>query len=410
MNHIRKILQYLLVILVILQCYSLLVMITPNRYFYIAILVIFAVLLMTERSIIMKKNMYVVIGYVAISLSILLLDSRYRNFEYICSCMAVFFLAFIYLSLKDNLLSVLECYRNIMLIIVSLSLFFFVFASLLDVIKPTGYYPYSVVGWGSNNYYDYFHLYCEGQSVRALGYVGVRNIALFLEGPMLSYTLSIALYYELFLRREGFSRLALVIMSLTMLSSFSTTGLLVLAILLYCKFNEKIKRSRYIRFLLIPITFALVIFVMFYIIQDKLNSNVYSSATRMEDIIATLKCFIHNPISGIGYQNLRGINQYRTIYRTRMGLSSGLGGVLAFGGMLWGMTFIIPYIIAVKGFVVSSEKRRQLGFVFLTGALLVVTVVQTRCLCTIVNTICWLIVMGNFDDNLISKTSVRRCI
>ena len=46
-----------------------------------------------------------------------------------------------------------------------LSLIFFVFGSLMGIIKPTGYYPYTEIGWGKNNYSDFYHLYCEGQTV-----------------------------------------------------------------------------------------------------------------------------------------------------------------------------------------------------------------------------------------------------
>ena len=128
------------------------------------------------------------------------------------------------------------------------------FGSILKIIQPTGFYPYTEIEWGRNDYFDYYHVYCEGQTVYALGYSGIRNIALFVEGPMLTYTLSFALYYELFFREQGARKLYLIVMVATIITSFSTTGLLIVIALLYLRFYRVLKNNKFFKYLLQPIS------------------------------------------------------------------------------------------------------------------------------------------------------------
>ena len=102
-----------------------------------------------------------------------------------------------------------------------------------------------------------------------------------------------------------------------------------------------------------------------------------------------------DPINGIGYNNLKGINPFRLYKRTDAGLSTGLGGILAYGGLLWGLWYIVPVVIAVKKYISQPKYRNVLGFVFLYMALLVVTVVQSRILCTVCMTMSWIITMDS---------------
>lgn len=139
----------------------------------------------------------IIAGIYVLVLSTLFISGYFRNLEFIFSVILPFPLFIIYLQ-GDNALEIGEIYTNIVFVIALLSLFFFLLGSVYGIIRYTGYYPYSIVGWGRNNYYDYYHLYCQGQEASAFGYAGVRNIGLFVEGPMLTYVVSIALYYELF--------------------------------------------------------------------------------------------------------------------------------------------------------------------------------------------------------------------
>ena len=100
----------------------------------------------------------------------LFISGYYRNFEFLLSVYLPFPLFLLFIMNTNSLEWFMEAFTNIIFIICILSLIFFVFGSLMGIIKPTGYYPYTEIGWGKNNYSDFYHLYCEGQTVVALYY------------------------------------------------------------------------------------------------------------------------------------------------------------------------------------------------------------------------------------------------
>ena len=97
MKYVKKILIYLLAILVILQCYSLLSMIVPNRYFYISINLLLIFLIFCELKI--KRNLRIemlIIGYLSL-VTLLFTSCFYRNFEFVLSIYLPFPLFLIFL-------------------------------------------------------------------------------------------------------------------------------------------------------------------------------------------------------------------------------------------------------------------------------------------------------------------------
>lgn len=383
---------YTLALLIILNCYSLVCMIYPNQIFYILTNINFVLLFLLRGKIKLRKNISVLIA-AYIFCMLLLIIRGFFSYEFILSCVLPFVLAALYFDRTDVVLEFWEKYTNIIAVICLLSLVFFVFASNLHLISPTAIYSPDEVGWGTNVYKDYFHLYCEGQEVYALGYSGVRNIALFVEGPMLTFVGCLALYYELFLRVKGIRKIVAASLIIAIASSLSTTGLLLIAIMLYLRFYDKIKKNKLIKFAILPIVVVVLVYLSVYVVQDKFANNVYSASVRVDDILSTLKCFVSDPINGIGYNNLRGIDPFRLYRRADAGLSTGLGGILAYGGLLWGVWYVIPVILAVKKYISHPKYRNFLGFIFLYIALLIVTVVQSRILCTVCMTMSWIITM-----------------
>ena len=381
---------YTLALLIILNCYSLMCMVYPNQIFYILTAGNFTLLFMLRGRIKLRKSISALVGIYSFCM-LLLIIRGFLSYEFIFSCVLPFVFAAFYFDRTDVVLDFWEKYTNIVAIICLLSLVFFVFASNLHLISPTAIYSSDEVGWGSNVYKDYFHLYCEGQEVYALGYSGVRNTSLFVEGPMLTFVGCLALYYELFLRVKGIRKIVAVSIILAIASSLSTTGLLLIAVMLYLRFYDRIKKNKFLKFICLPAVIIVLVYLSMYVIQDKFASNVYSASVRTDDILASLKCFVSDPINGIGYNNLEGIDPFRLYRRTNAGLSTGLGGILAYGGLLWGLWYIIPVILAVKKYISHPKYRNVLGFIFLYIALLTVTVVQSRILCTLCMTMSWII-------------------
>lgn len=103
--------------------------------------------------------------------------------------------------------------------------------------------------------------------------------------------------------------------------------------------------------------------------------------------------FFSNFFNGVGYQNMDAIESYRLFKRPNAGLSTGVGAILAYGGLLWGGWYIVPFIVAIANYIRKPETRKKMAFVIMAFMLLFVTVVQSRILCTIINAICWYFIL-----------------
>lgn len=123
MKYLRKIGIYLLIILIIIQCYSLLSMIISNKYFYIVIDLLMLLLILSKKKIKMKKSYLIIAGIYVLVLSTLFISGYFRNLEFIFSVILPFPLFIIYLQ-GDNALEIGEIYTNIVFVIALLSLFF----------------------------------------------------------------------------------------------------------------------------------------------------------------------------------------------------------------------------------------------------------------------------------------------
>ena len=107
MKYLKNFLIYLLTIVVILQCYSLLSMIIPNKYFCIIINILLIGLIVCELKI--KRNIRIeilLVCYLALT-ALLFISGYYRNFEFLLSVYLPFplfldFLHLLFLSKPHN--------------------------------------------------------------------------------------------------------------------------------------------------------------------------------------------------------------------------------------------------------------------------------------------------------------------
>ena len=392
---IRKVLFYALLLAIILQCHSLMDHVYKNSYFLIAILGIWILLLgFSKRLIFRKWNLGFSFIYL-IFLSVLVIIGDFKHIEFLFSVMFCFALFMIYLSDADRVDYTLKAFSNIIVVISIISLFFFIFASILKIIPYTNVYSGEAINWGSNHY-DYFHLYNESQWIDVFSYSGVRNIGPFVEAPMFNYVLCLALYYELFLNRANFRKVHTAILIVTLITTFSTTGLISAIILLIIIYYSRMKK--WIQFILLPAILALCIIIAYIFVQDKVNNNFNSTSVRMDDIQSCIKCFLDNFWIGAGYENMSALRRYRFL-NVGDTLSSGLSGILAFGGVLLGFWYVFPIFIAIIRFI-KNKNRSEMGWILFTSLLLVFTVVQTRVLCTMVNAISWIYIFEVKQDSV----------
>ncbi|NRG69984.1 hypothetical protein HPB00_11225 [Streptococcus suis] len=268
-------------------------------------------------------------------------------------------------------------YSTIIKILGIISLFFWIFASILKVMPSTGY---QTIYWGREILVkSYFNIYFEWQNdLRLFNQVIYRNIGIFTEAPMLSLHLSIAYLFEFFVLGNKKLKTFFLYFALT-LSTFSTTGILLL---LLSYFSDVILKSIYLLFkkhivnyviVLIPI----IVFVVFQISRNLLleKLSTFSGSSRLEDFSIGFRAWMENPIFGEGFGNIEVRRSFMSAYRisrAESGFTSSLMAILSEGGLFLATAFIWPMLMWL---VRSIKILNSSMFIFTT--LIIFLVVTT---------------------------------
>lgn len=200
----------------------------------------------------------------------------------------------------DDMFAPLLKFSNLMVLFALISLAYWVFASNLGIIQPTIWVPN---GWvGHERLIPAYHfLYYETQETAFMGYATVRNSGMFEEAPMYNMVLCTALAIEVFIRPR-FSRFRALVLFVTILTTFTTTGFIFLTILiswlLYRFLGDKF---RSLMIVLVPLLFYVMYMVSSFIIEDKRSdSGEGSFVSRMRDIENCIDIGLDHPLLGQG--------------------------------------------------------------------------------------------------------------
>lgn len=251
-------------------------------------------------------------------------------------------------------------FNFIVTIICIISLFFWIFGSFLNIISPTGYIKFY---WPKiTNVPSYYNLYFETQYIDFLyKYAIKRNTAIFTEGPMFSLVLMCAImFYYRFGREYKFPKYQIWIYSLAMISNASVTGILFLVgigILILYNSNRFKKYKNLIFILLVPCAIILGL----YLAQEKTATGSYS--LRMDDYIAGFKTWLESPLYGTGFNSFDAVVKNMLSTRGNKGYSNSFFAILTQGGILYLAMYIIPIIISIKKFLDLSNARNFLQLI-----------------------------------------------
>ncbi len=252
---------------------------------------------------------------------------------------------------------ILDKISKIVLFISIISLFFFILGSIFQLIKYTNLVE---INFGKlRQIKSYFMVYFEAQATILFNKYTTRNCAIFCEAPMFSIVLLISLSYELFIKKDK-KIVNIIIYYLTILSTISTTGIVVGAILgiikiaqyIYIKIkNRKCNKIIYIISILL-ILIAIIVGVI--AIKDKLKSPSFK--IRMDDYLAGFKAWNDHKIMGNGYHNYEYVDQYTLIDRNIVGgQSNSLLNLLAEGGIWNLLVYFIPFIILTIKYIKNKD-------------------------------------------------------
>ncbi|MBM7641762.1 O-antigen ligase family protein [Streptococcus loxodontisalivarius] len=266
---------------------------------------------------------------------------------------------YLWLYLKEGKLKeLLAIYTKIISIIAGLSLFFWLFGSILGVMPSSGSMR---IYWGADRFItSYFGLYFQWQNdAEFMGHVFFRNIGIFAEAPMYSLHLSIAFLIDFFILGQK-SKKKILLYAITILTSYSVTGILLMIMSLsmnvfFDSFYQFLKnRKLNVVILLLPFLVLAVLLLGSNLLGSKLTSA--SGSSRMEDYVIGFKAWKYHPLFGSGYGNMTLVNSLKSrvrYARSATGFTNSPTTILAEGGLY----FIMLYIYAFWHFINKAINK-----------------------------------------------------
>ena len=257
----------------------------------------------------------------------------------------------LYCSNGENGVSIMGRVSAILSVLASMSLFFWIFGSVLHIFEPSQ----SITIWSQNLPIvrkSYFYLHYEIQAEAAFGMNIYRNTGIFYEGPKYALILSLALMYELFLTKKIRVKRC-ILFTIAAISTISMTGIWAVAAiwLLYSffRFSMQSKRGLFIRFVFI-IAFLIIGTQVLGYFENMLSikSATTSFSTRLDNYQAGFRAWIDHPYMGAGYLNMDTIQSYYSSWRLNdIGYANSLFRVLAQGGVYLFLLYLFPVIKAI---------------------------------------------------------------
>lgn len=266
---------------------------------------------------------------------------------------------------EDKNVRLLSIYSNMVTIIAIISLFFWIFGSVLKIISPTG----TVLStWTGQDMFkavpSFYGIYFQPQMTIFTGWnIGnfARNSAIYVEAPIASLNFCLALGINLFLE-ENPSRVKAIILTLAILSTTSAMGFLILLLCLLGKILISNSRARIISFFkifMLPILVIFVILASIIIFNQKMSVN--SGFLRIDDFLAGFKAWLIHPIFGAGIGNPQlifnnmSLSRLTTNQLSQLGISNSAAIIFAEGGAYIGILYVFCFVRATIVFL--KEKK-----------------------------------------------------
>ena len=217
-----------------------------------------------------------------------------------------------------------------------------------DLIKIYG-------GWGNeyvaDSFYYLFFYDVEKHKLSLFGVEFVRNQGWFWEPGILQIFLNILLFLEGFIFRRRSWTIPLIIFAI--LTTYSTTGIFIMIIVLFFIFMKSIKRNPLLILLAISITFPLYYIAKLNIEDKTTGEKAGSFQKRYLDLVQPLAIASDYPITGIGldrdyFQKLRSKFQMEDNFGKIIETSIGLERIAQ--STEKGSSNSLTYLMAAMGF------------------------------------------------------------
>jgi len=217
-----------------------------------------------------------------------------------------------------------------------------------DLIKIYG-------GWGNeyvtDSFYYLFFYDAEKHKLSLFGVEFVRNQGWFWEPGILQIFLNILLFLEGFVFKRGRWTIPLIIFAI--LTTYSTTGIFIMIIVLFFIFMKSIKRNPLLILLAISVTFPLYYIAKANIDDKTTGEKAASFQKRYLDLVQPFAIASDYPITGVGldrdfFQKFRSRFQMEDDFGKILQTSTGLERIAQ--STEKGSSNSLTYLIAAMGF------------------------------------------------------------
>lgn len=246
-------------------------------------------------------------------------------------------------TVSDKPERVWEAISNVVVVLSVISLFFWVFGSILHILSPTGQL---YVTWNAGYRPTYFGLYSEVYAPILRSSIN-RNTSIFGEATVFCYFLCTSLLYECLIGKANKWKRIIIILAL--ISTFSSSGFLIIGYVMIIDIYKYMKNNRTllkVRWLFLPMITMGAGCVFAKLLFDK--SKMASIYIRLGDYINGVKAWLLSPIVGHGYQ--LDTNVYDT------GFSNSISLIIVNGGILLFSMYMLPLLVV--GIMGIKDRRR----------------------------------------------------
>lgn len=358
---INKIVNYLLFLLMILSCNSVYSKTIGNNYIdelLLFILIIKFILHITSMDFI-KKNVLKSLIFLAFYFLYLLIFMGMNYINGIFGFIYLYFLIFplfffiFATSTKEAIKSYVSILCNIVFMITIMSFFFYIIGTILNIISPNKQF---IINWGGKRIIDsYYGLHFNIQRTDLFKNHFYRNTSIFVEAPMYSLVLSLALAFQIFILGEKYNKKTITYI-LAIISSVSITG--IICIILIFSLNIIINgKNKYIfiKMLIILILGLSLYSIIGNLFESKLSSS--SAFARFDDYKAGYLAWKNHPLFGNGFKDSDSIVKYmNTIRYNNTGISNSFLTLLAQCGLY---IFLFYFIGLLKSLIFGFRENER---------------------------------------------------
>lgn len=392
-SKVNSFLQYILLTIILIECNSVYSQLYRYHYYIrgsliaIAILILLIFLVLGNKKKQVNTNIILnSIFYVLACSIIMLLNSDKLNGKIIIILIFMCFLPLMLLYIsclnRYELRSFLDKFVQIVFIISAVSLFFWIFGSILKLISPINQLK---VVWGKPYTLmdNYAFVYFDSKQVQDWVVTNMlipRNISIFAEAPMFAFVILVAMIFN-----NNFNSCILnknkriiinIIFIITLFSTISVTGVVCGLLLIFSnlmKFYNNLTTCKKKIFIIILVVFMLICLpTCIDLVQNKMSTS--STSARIMDLKNGFHVFTENPFIGKGIGHSR---EFEDNVETGYGYSNTIIPALTDGGMILTIIYLSPLIVYAI-YIVKSKKINIYDIVMLLVYLIIIFTIAVQ--------------------------------